>query len=515
MILTFTELKNKIAGCWSGKNIGGCLGAPYEGPRRINNVTFYDKAIIENPPANDDLDLQLLWLNAVERYGKFVNSDILSEFWLSYVIPNWVEYGSSKSNLKMGFKPPFSGIMDNDYCNSNGAYIRSEIWACLCPGRPDIAVRYAYQDAVIDHGDEGMYAEIFCTAIESACFVENDPLKLIKIGLSYIPENCACAKAVNMVVKEYRNGTDWKDLRHKLLSEITCNFGIQDKDPAIRCTDYPPAKPGYDSPCHIGFLALSWLYGAGDFEKSICIATNLGDDADCTSASMGAILGIILGNDGLPEKWTKPLNNKITTMCINRTGTGISVPLTVEELTDRVLSCIPSFISDKCDLHFKTDKYAVNALDKDNLAFAKSKRLPLIDTNTMEQLYPFEKIRELSPYAVLYQFPTINAVLDYHGENRIENGETKKLTLTITDNGVLNEQRWLEVFVFTKDDGLTVKKGKYTACALQVTHDYKAVVEIELVAGEQFNSPKSEFYIDIQVANRHTTTLIKGFFINK
>lgn len=512
MKLTYTQLKDKILGCWNGKNIGGTLGAPYEGPRKINNVTFYDQAVLDNPPANDDLDLQILWLNAVERFGKFVDSHILSEYWLSYVLPNWVEYGTAKSNLKMGLKPPFSGNVENDYMNSNGAFIRSEIWACLCPGRPDLAVRYAYHDAIIDHGEEGLYAEIFCSAIESASFIESDTYKLIDIGLSYIPEDCDCAKAIKLVIEEYKKGTTWQDLRHILLSKVTCNFGIQDKIPEIRCAEYPPAKPGYDAPCHMAFLIVCWLYGSGDFEKSICIATNLGDDADCTAATIGSILGIILGNDALPEKWVKPLNNKIITKCINIMSPGITAPTTVEQLTDRVLGCIPAFLGDKCDINVKEDKYVVDTLGKDNLKFAKTKRLHLIDTNTMEQFYPYEMVRELSPFSELYQFPTFNAVLDYCGEKTISAGQSKKVILTITDNGILNEQRWAEIKVFA--NGLSVTKGKNTARAIQITHGYKAEIEIEFTAGEQFDSAKSEFYIDIQVSNRATTTVLKGFFIN-
>ena len=511
MKITYTQLRDKIAGCWNGKNIGGVLGAPYEGPRKINNVSFYDKSVIENPPANDDLDLQILWLNAVEKFGKFVNSDILAEYWSAYVIPNWVEYGSAKANLRQGLKPPFSGITENDYCNSNGAYIRSEIWACLCPGNPDIAAAYAYHDAIIDHAEEGRYAEVFLTTIESAAFVESDTRKLIEIGLSYIPKDCACAKAVKIVIDEYQKGTDWKEVRKILLTKITCNFGVQDKPPKTRCNEFPLAKPGYDAACHIGFLVLCWLYGEGDFEKSICLAVNVGDDADCTSASMGAILGVILGNKNLPEKWSKPLNDKIVTKCINVLGVGVTAPSTIGEMTDRVMACIPSILGKRCDLNTDIDKYQVAVREK--LEFTPSMHLPLIDTNTMEQLITYDKLGQLSSYAVPYQFPTLNAVLDYHGPNEIKLGETKKLTLTITDNGILNEQRWLEVSVLTKD-GLVVSKGKYTCCALQVTHDYKAVVEIELTAEEQ-RGAKSEFYIDVQVANKHTTTIIKGFYFNK
>lgn len=512
-MITYGQLKNKIAGCWNGKNIGGCLGAPYEGPRRINNVKFYDETVIANPPANDDLDLQILWLNAVERFGKFVNSDILAEYFSAYVIPNWVEYGSAKANLRAGLKPPLSGITDNDYHNSNGSFIRSEIWACLCPGMPDKAAEYAFHDAVIDHGEEGLYAELFCAAAESAAFVESDTERLINVGLSYIPENCACAKAVRLVMEEYEKGTDWKKVRVRLLSEITCNFGVQDKAPDKRCDEFPLAKPGYDAACHIGFLALCWLYGEGDFEKTICLAVNVGDDADCTAATIGAILGIVIGNEVLPEKWVKPLNDKITTKCINVLSPGITAPLTVGEMTDRVLACIPIFSDKACDLNVANERFVVKTRDKDSLVFRKSRHLPLIDTNTMKQFLPIERLKELSPYTVVYAFPTFNATLDFKGENTITVGETKTVTLTITDNGILNEQRWLDVSVFTKE-GLTVAKGKHCLCALQITHDYRAEIEISF-ASESVSGPRSEFYIDVQVENRPTTAVIKSFFLNK
>lgn len=512
-MITYGQLKDKIAGCWNGKNIGGCLGAPYEGPRKINAVKFYDEAVIANPPANDDLDLQILWLNAVEKFGKFVNAEIMSEYFAAYVIPNWVEYGSAKANLRAGLKPPFSGITDNDYHNSNGSFIRSEIWACLCPGIPDKAAEYAYHDAIIDHGDEGLYAEIFCATIESAAFIESDVNKLIEIGLSYIPKTCACAKAVKMVTEEYSKGTDWKKVRIRLLSEITCNFGVQDKPPQKRCNEFPLAKPGYDAACHIGFLVLCWLYSGGDFEKAICLAVNVGDDADCTAATIGSILGIIIGNAALPEKWVKPLNDKIITKCINVLSPGITAPATIGEMTERVLSCIPAFLGSDCDMSYAGDKYAVKTREKDTLGFVGSRHLPLIDTNTMEQFLPIERLNKLSPYAVIYEYPTFNAVLDYHGENRISEGETKKVTLTVTDNGILNEQRWIEISVMAKD-GLTVTKGKYQTHALQITHEYAAIAEIEFTA-ENLSGPRSEFYIDVQVANRPTSAVIKGFFLNK
>ena len=149
MLLDFNTYRDKVAGCWMGKNIGGVLGAPFEAKRQFNDVSFYAQDLSMGPPPNDDLDLQIVWLAAVERYGRNVNASILGDYWFNFVIPNWVEYGMGKANLRAGLVPPISGYLDNVYANSCGCFIRSEIWACLCPGHPELAARYAYEDAIV------------------------------------------------------------------------------------------------------------------------------------------------------------------------------------------------------------------------------------------------------------------------------------------------------------------------------------------------------------------------------
>lgn len=62
------ELWDKIYACWIGKNIGGTIGGPYEGSRELLNISGFTTPPNQALP-NDDLDLQLLWLKAVEDYG--------------------------------------------------------------------------------------------------------------------------------------------------------------------------------------------------------------------------------------------------------------------------------------------------------------------------------------------------------------------------------------------------------------------------------------------------------------
>ena len=203
--LDLDTYRDKVMGCWAGKNIGGILGAPFEAVRKVIDIDFYQQDLTAGPPPNDDLDLQIVFLAAVERYGANVNASILGDYWLSYIIPNWVEYGTGKANMRAGFQPPLSGYLDNVYKDSNGCWIRSELWACLAPGHPEIATRYAYEDAIVDHADEGMYAEIFTTALEIAAFVESDKNKLLEIGLSYIPETSLLYKAVSTAITCYND----------------------------------------------------------------------------------------------------------------------------------------------------------------------------------------------------------------------------------------------------------------------------------------------------------------------
>ena len=68
MKITASSFQDKLLACYTGKNIGGTLGYPMEFYRQKNIVTGYDPSL-DLPMPNDDLDLQLLWLIALEEKG--------------------------------------------------------------------------------------------------------------------------------------------------------------------------------------------------------------------------------------------------------------------------------------------------------------------------------------------------------------------------------------------------------------------------------------------------------------
>lgn len=347
--LSKAEYLDKMRGCWIGKAIGGTMGFIYEARRGAWDLEYYPENLdIEHGMIpNDDLDLQLIWLNAAERYKTDISAEKLTDYWLLGIMPNWAEYGVGKSNMRMGLNAPASGKYNNRYKDSNGAWIRSEIWACLAPGHPEIAVKYALEDACTDHADEGVYAEVFTAALESAAFVENDKFKLIDIALSYIPQDCDCAGAVRKIVELYRSGIDWKQTRVELLNAYPDSFGGQlgDKDPLVENGNW-----GYDAPSNLALTLIGWLYAGDDFGKAICITAGCGEDGDCTTAALGAVLGIIMGASGIPEKWKAPIGDEIKTICLNKFVSFIQIPKTMDELVERVANLVPAFIGQYTDI---------------------------------------------------------------------------------------------------------------------------------------------------------------------
>lgn len=110
----------------------------------------------------------------------------------------WDEYAIAIRNLKNGIRPPFSGSYDNWFVDGMGAAIRSEIWACLAPGNPELAAKFAYQDACVDHSGNGMWAEVFLAAMESAAFVESDVRRIIEIASPASLPTASCGRGSRM-----------------------------------------------------------------------------------------------------------------------------------------------------------------------------------------------------------------------------------------------------------------------------------------------------------------------------
>ncbi|MGE9289516.1 MAG: ADP-ribosylglycohydrolase family protein [Puniceicoccales bacterium] len=309
------EYREKMMGCWLGKAVGGTLGMPYEGYAGPLGLSFYDP-VPKTMVANDDLDLQVLWACLLEEQEHpMVGPELFIQGWESHIQFPWDEYGACRRNLADGLRPPLTGSYDNWFINGMGAAIRSEIWACLAPGDPDLAAAYAREDACLDHAGEGLYAEVWLAALQSAAFVETDLQKVLEIGLGYLPENSLIREALVQTQAWWEESGDWKWVRKRILAD----YGHEN---FTNVTE------------NLAFTLLALLEGDGDFSRSICTAVNCGKDTDCTGATVGALLGIMNPNS-IDAKWLEPIGRDLV---LSPEIVGIDPPSTLDEFTDLILN---------------------------------------------------------------------------------------------------------------------------------------------------------------------------------
>lgn len=316
--LNRTEVWRRVYACWMGKNAGGTLGAPVEGQPGPHNFDWYPR-LQEGGIPNDDLEMQLVWLEAVKQAHWRIDARVLAQAWLTHIGYNWNEYGFAKRNLRWGLLPPLSGAYDNDFWNDcMGSPIRSEIWACLAPASPRLAVRFAFEDAIVDHaGGEGVWGEMFNAALESIVFAVHDLDTALDLALAFIPPDCQIARAVTDTRQWWQELRDWRKVRERIAEK------------------YWHREPTH-APQNLAFTVLGLLASDGDFGKAITTAVNCGQDTDCTGATAGSVMGILLGE--VPKKWAEPLGETIAT---NLSWGGIRniTPLPdVRTLTDEVMT---------------------------------------------------------------------------------------------------------------------------------------------------------------------------------
>ena len=278
--ITYKTYLDKIYGCFIGKAVTGNIGAPHEGVKMPMELPFMPEMINCSLP-NDDLDLQILWLDVLERKGAdFTSYDLLDRF-VNYCSYSPGEYAVMRKNYNRGIYPPTSGKFCNDYYTEGmGCPIRSELWGCVSVGNTSLAAEFAGRDGCLDHYGESIQAERFLAALESEAFFESDINILIDKALTVLPHESKFRELVDFTRSLCETYGDMKVVLTKLLYR----YGHPD------CTNM------YQN---MGITLAALLLGENDIIKTALDALNCGFDTDCTCATAGAIIGLIRGADEL------------------------------------------------------------------------------------------------------------------------------------------------------------------------------------------------------------------------
>ena len=322
-------IEDRILGGWLGRSAGCLLGKPIEKTPRSgiiellssNNtwpITDYitgsgiPDSLLKKYPWNkhsgkeslkenlecmtedDDMNYPMLNLTVFEKYGEEFSTDQVSQTWMDNipVLSTFTAERVAYANAITGIQPPATALIRNPYREWIGAQIRADLWGWISPGQPQRAVEFAWRDARLSHVRNGIYGEIFFAAAIAASFKSYNMNDIINEALTFIPAKSRFAEAINFVLSLPIQQQSWDAIVELLYQKYGKYHWVHTINNAA-------------------LVCAALLSANGDYERAICNVVMGGWDTDSNGATVGSLMGTMLGAKSLPQKWIGPLNNKI------------------------------------------------------------------------------------------------------------------------------------------------------------------------------------------------------------
>ena len=347
-------LKEKISGAWYGRICGCLLGKTVEGMKSDELIPFLKESgnwpmhryiystdvtdevaekykfqlktrlfadTVEYAPWDDDTNYVVLAQILIRKFGRDFTPKNVMDLWVerqpktSYCTAERVAY----LNYLRGYQPPISAVYKNPYREWIGAQIRGDYFGYINPGNPELAAEMAFRDASISHVKNGIYGEMFVSAMIACAAITNNIKDIIYGGLAQIPATSRLYESVVRLIDRYDAGVTREDA----FADIHAEW--DDLDEHDWCHTISNAL----------IVVASLLYGEGDFGKSICMSVETGFDTDCNGATVGSIIGMMGGEACIDEYWKGPTHGILDTTIMGANKSPI------EKLVDKTMGHMP------------------------------------------------------------------------------------------------------------------------------------------------------------------------------
>lgn len=346
----FNGLFDKMHGAWLGRCAGCALGKPSEGfmsersgIASKDRLKKYLQAISpdeyplrdylpQHSPAeeetgklwcrpstrehiafmesDDDIRYTVLGQIVMRKKGRDFTSRDVAEAWLEFLPFKFVCTAETQAYRNLVVRHEFHlareddasfdwgwvATNENPYREWIGAQIRADSWGYAAPGNPELAAEFAWRDARISHVRSGIYGEMLCAAMIAAAFVSDDPRAIVHAGLAQIPSKSRLFAEMQQVLAICDKHDCDASRFEQVLDDIYALLG-----------HYHAVHTDNNAALVIAAL----LLGKHDFHEAITIAVMGGWDSDCNGATVGSIVGAMIGASKLPEHWTARLNDTL------------------------------------------------------------------------------------------------------------------------------------------------------------------------------------------------------------
>lgn len=323
--LTLEQLQDKIKGGWAAQTFGCTYGGPTE--FRYKGRIIPDSVEIAWPDGlckwyferggglYDDIYMDLTFVDVFDKYGFDVPVDSLANAFA------YEDYGlafanqTARYNILNGISAPASGYWKNNpHADDIDFQIEADFAGLMSPGMVNSASEICDKVGhIICYGD-GWYGGVYVAALYASAFIYDDIHTIVTEALKVIPTESTYYKCINDVIRWCDENNDWKTtwqlVEDKWTDEIGCPQGI--KSPF-----------NIDAKLNSAYVVIGLLYGDGDMDRTLEIATRCGCDSDCNPATAGGVLGTMLGYSNISEKWLKNIR-EVEDMNFNHTDISLN-----------------------------------------------------------------------------------------------------------------------------------------------------------------------------------------------
>lgn len=319
------EYADRLRGMWLGECIANWTGIRAEGAR-TQPPFLTDADWGTNPPgtrgrlefvldqdpwrADDDTDIEYVYLHLIDAGpSNLLSADRIRSGWIAHINRFiWVSNRTARTLMDRNLTPPGTGMaVANPNWLMIDAQLTTEFFGALAPGMPGEALALADLPISTTAGGHAAMASRFFVvlyALASQAPADLSPrdrnLWLVGRARAFLPEGSKPADIVDFVVGDYLanpDRDDWERTRDLV-------YARYQRDAAAHGFVY---RAWYESSVNFATAVMAFLYGEGDFARTVRIGTLSGWDADNPTATMGGLLGLMNG-----EAWVRSAFPKAT-----------------------------------------------------------------------------------------------------------------------------------------------------------------------------------------------------------
>lgn len=310
-----SDIVDKIKGSYIGQMAGAAWGTPIEflyQERFVpdKDIPLWNPDLINSSFMQDDIYVEIPFMETLRTKGLYSSLKDLAEGFRKTSFGLCHANDTGRTNLNLSVDAPNSGHYSyNNNCDDVDWQIESDFIGTVFPCQTGSGTYLSWKIGHIMTYGDGVYGGVFVSAMHSGAFTASNIDDIVNTGISSVPKDSLYRKVLDDVMSWKSQGKSWKE-NWRLLN---AKWGGTD-----RCPDGQNSPFNIDAKMNGAYVLIGLLYGDGDFEKSMQIALQCGQDSDCNASTVGGILGNWLGASKIPDKWKSALKeNEINFYCTN------------------------------------------------------------------------------------------------------------------------------------------------------------------------------------------------------